>query len=254
MIKLYPSQLTWTENGANAASNPSHCWRYIKLTRDLPRTEIHPIYQQIGELHENLHAEYLQNMGIDFEREVAWQFQTDDYMLSGRCDFKLKNSVDETKATLKILYQKNLPKEEHLYQLCVYLGYFELDHGRLVYGRIQRDKETGELVRTVEERVDVRVADSGAVMLGLRDTGYSMDRILEPAVGLAAAIASDDIPQRPIERGWHGCCKYCPLSGACNSFDQGDISPEELKAAVPELLKSQTAKEPHITTARRVKK
>jgi hypothetical protein len=249
LIKLFPSQLTWTENGANLASSNSFCWRFIKLTRELPRTDIHPLYKQIGELHENLHAQDLAAAGEVFQREVSWRFETQDYYLSGRCDFKLKNSVDECKSTLKPLHGKDVPKDEHLYQLCLYLGYFELSEGRLIYGRIQQNK-AGELIRTATEEVPVTIEDNGAIMVGRRDTGFTMDKILEPAAGLAAAIASDDIPDRPIPRGWHGPCKYCPLSGACNEFDHGNLTPDELRAAVPDLIKNQVVKDPHITTAR----
>lgn len=230
MIKVSPSSLTWTEGGMNAASFNSQCWRFIKYTQG-EREEIHPLYQLAGAAHEHFHMRELELCKLSYEREVAFKIQTDDYVVSGRCDFKLTYSIDECKSSLKPIYPRDLPKVDHTYQLAFYMAHFGMQHGRLIYGRIQ-DTETS-LIRTQVEEVKVTIDDGGEVLVGAAYIGFNVDSLMLSAAGLANALKQDAIPPRPIPRGFMGPCKHCPLSAACDRYDAGELSDEEFKAEVP---------------------
>lgn len=235
MVKISPSSLTWTEGGANAASHNSHCWRYIKHTQSHQRSQIDPLYQLTGAVHEHFHLRDLEKSGLEFEREKSFQIQTEHFVVSGRMDFRLTDSVDECKSSLKPIYFKDLPKVDHTYQLAFYMAQEQVQRGRLVYGRIQENQE-GLLVRTQLETVDISIDDGGEVLAGAAYTGFNVDSLMSSAVGLAAALTSDEMPDRPIPRGFMGPCKYCPLAATCDKYDAGEIGQDEFKSEIPSAL------------------
>jgi hypothetical protein len=234
MVRISPSSLTWTEGGANAASFNGHCWRFIKHTQDR-RSQIDPLYGLTGAMHEHFHQRELENQGVSFEREKAFQIETDTFTISGRMDFRLPDSVDECKSSLKPLYLKDLPKIDHTYQLAFYMAQEQVQRGRLVYGRIQ-ENQGGLLVRTQLETVDISITDGGDVLAGAVYTGFNVDSLMLSAAGLATALVSDVMPDRPIPRGFMGPCKYCPLAATCDRYDAGEINQDEFKAEVPSAL------------------
>lgn len=234
MVRISPSSLTWTEGGANAASHNSHCWRFIKHTQD-KRSQIDPLYQLSGAVHEHFHQRELEAQGVSFEREKAFQIETDSFTISGRMDFRLPSSVDECKSSLKPIYTKDLPKVDHTYQLAFYMVQEQVQRGRLVYGRIQENQE-GLLVRTQLETVDISITDGGDVLAGAAYTGFNVDSLMSSAAGVAAALSSEVMPDRPIPRGFMGPCKYCPLAATCDKYDAGEIGQDEFKAEVPSAL------------------
>lgn len=241
MVKISPSSLTWTEGGANAASFNGHCWRYIKHTQDR-RSQIDPLYQLAGAAHEHFHMRDLEKEGVEFEREKAFQIQTDNFLVSGRMDYRLADAVDECKSSLKPIYRKDLPKVDHTYQLAFYMAHEQVQRGRLVYGRIQEQMIESKnipdpvLVRTQVETVDLSITDGGDVLAGAAYTGFNVDSLMSSAVGLAAALTSDAMPDRPIPRGFMGPCKYCPLAATCDKYDAGMIGLDEFKAEIPSAL------------------
>ena len=235
-LKISPSSLTWTEGGANAASHSSHCWRYIKHTQD-KRSPIDPLYQLTGAAHEHFHMRDLEKAGLEFEREKAFQIETENFLVSGRMDFRLADSVDECKSSLKPIYHKDLPKVDHTYQLAFYMVQEQVQLGRLVYGRIQENQDD-LLVRTQVETVSISITDGGDVLAGAAYTGFNVDSLMSSATGLAAALSSNAMPDRPIPRGFMGPCKYCPLAATCDKYDAGEIGQDEFKAEIPSALAS----------------
>ena len=233
-IKVYPSQLTWTEGGANAASYNSFCWRFIKATKDI-RPTIDPLYAQTGTYHEDQHEINLRNSGMRYEREAPFKVETEHFTVSGRADFVLRHAVHECKSSLKPIYTRDLPKVDHTYQLALYMTHFGKQQGLLVYGRVQQSAG-GELVRTQLETVDISITDGGDVLAGAAYTGFNVDSLMSSATGLAAALSGYEMPERPIPRGFMGPCKYCPLSATCDQYDAGAIDSSEFKAAVPSAL------------------
>lgn len=247
-VKVYPSQLDWTDGLANVAENSSHCWRYILLAKGT-WTDINPLYKEAGALNETEHYKALDAIGQPYEVEVPFKFEEGGVTVSGRVDVLKSDAVDECKATFSKSTFDKAPKDTHLYQLCLYLGHYELQHGNLIYGYVQKDVN-GSLVRTAVNVLPVEVKDDGKVFVARRETGYNIDQVMYSVVGLGEVLKSGNIPDRPLGRGWSNPCRYCPMAAMCDSYDGGEIGADALKASAKRIITNAPQSEPKITKVR----
>jgi hypothetical protein len=256
MVKVYPSQLDWTEGIANVAENSSHCWRFILLSQGI-RPDINPIYSQIGAINEQEHYNALDAIGEAYQVEVPFKFEESGVTVSGRVDVlkvvehSIKpTGIDECKATFSKSTFDKAPKDTHLYQLCLYLGHFELQQGNLVYGYMQKAADDS-LVRTAVNVVPVEIKDDGKVFVAKRETGYNIDQVMYPVLGLGEVLKTGKIPDRPLTRSWAPACKYCPMAAACDDYDSGTLDSDSLKAVAKKVIPNAPQSEPKITKVKK---
>lgn len=235
MLKLYPSAIDFSLNGLNLAEYESGCWRWILYTQGV-RNQIDPAYQSVGAHHEDWYAS---TIAEPFEREVPFKLELGEATLSGRCDFKLGDRIDETKSTFDAKKLMTAPQRAHMAQLVIYLSHFEKEHGRLIYGHYQQAAPSltnpiaeppWELVST--RTVDIRLDSGGRVYADGIRTEWSVDDVVNTISTLERHYREDTVPERPPVFGYKSACKYCPAAMTCARYDAKEVDKEGLKAGI----------------------
>lgn len=217
----------------------------MQLAKGAKRSELHPDYAAIGNMHEELHekAHPEARREVPFRREVS-----ETSILSGRADFVFDDRVDECKATFsKPAFkdaQNGKPSMAHLAQLVTYLMEFGLSRGRLVYGYFERDKR-GLLVRKDTAAVEVGLVDN-RICIQNTDTGYTTDDLINTITQIDHWMHTDIPAPRPSKDGFASACKYCPLAELCDRADDQGLLISEMKDEAIELIEAKVGPVPKV--------
>ena len=233
LLRLYPSALDFSLGGMNLAEYNSGCWRYILYTQGV-RNQIDQAYQSVGAHHEEWYESTLTG---SYEREVPFKIQIGDAVISGRCDFKMPNMIDETKSTFDEKKVLSAPSRVHLAQLSIYLMHFEMDHGQLVYGSYVENAPSlqptlGKWKQTNLNKVQVSLNDGGGIKINGIQTEWKADDVVNTAVILERHYREDTVPERPPVFGFKHACKYCPAAMSCAKYEAGELDKQGLKDGI----------------------
>lgn len=215
----------------------------MQLSKTAKRTELHPDYAAIGNLHEELHAaEHPEaQREVPFRRDVS-----DTSLLSGRADFVFPDRVDECKATFSKTTISNAksgkPEMSHLTQLVCYLMEFGLSRGRIVYGYFEKSK-TGELVRKDKVAVEVEVLGVNIVVNGSL-TGYTTADLISSMHQIDKWMHTTQLAPRPSANGFNSACKFCPLRELCDRAEAKGLQTTDIIPEAVELIEAQVGPTP----------
>ena len=219
----------------------------MQLSQTAKRTELHPDYAAIGNLHEELHAaEHLEaQREVPFRRDVSATS-----LLSGRADFVFPDRVDECKATFSKTTLNNAksgkPEMSHLTQLVCYLMEFGLSRGRIVYGYFERAK-TGGLVRKDKTVVEVSLGPKDEVWANNHNTGYTGTDLINSMHQIDKWMHTTQLAPRPTANGFMSACKWCPLRELCDRAEAEDLLTTDIVDEAVELIEAQVGPTPKIT-------
>lgn len=220
MLKIYPSSLSFSIDGQNTSSSSSTCYRYKQLSQG-SEFELHPIYNLIGEKHEEAIESHLKSNNKDYKREEPFKVNVaKNVELSGRADFVLDDMILEAKATLSTSMKSRLNKGEfkyeHLAQLICYMLFFKKLKGQLVYGYYQYNN-VYELVRTKTFIFKVEIDDGQIIVDGI-PTGYDVINVIDNVKTTTKYLLSDVLAPPPDDIDFNSFtspCKYCVLQKLC---------------------------------------
>ena len=215
----------------------------MQLTEGAARTELHPSYAAIGNLHEELHAKE----NPQAKREVPFKTQFGEWTVSGRADFVFEDSIDECKATFTrpTITKAKCGEVElsHLAQLTCYLSEFGLSRGRIVYGYFVIGKD-GEFKRLDCIPVEVEIDANHDVLVAGVKSGYSTKEIANTILRISHWRESDQPAPRPAGVGFNSPCKYCPLATLCDRIEQENLQISEVKQEAIGLAESASSPTP----------
>lgn len=235
-LKLYPSAIDFSLNGLNLAEYESGCWRWILYSQGV-RNQIDPAYQSVGAFHEDWYASKLSE---PFDREVPFKLELGEAVLSGRCDFKLDDRIDETKSTFDVKKLLIAPQRAHMAQLTIYLSHFEKENGRLIYGHYIQDL-TGEHPQWQQQEVRtiaIRLGAKGRIFANGVRTEWCVDDVVNTISILERHHREDTVPERPPIFGYKSACKYCPAALTCARYEAKEIDQEGLKAGIKQAAEN----------------
>lgn len=260
MLRLYPSAIDFSLNGLNLAEYNSGCWRWILYTQGV-RKEIDPNYSSVGAHHEEW---YETTLTEPYEREVPFKIEVGDAVVSGRCDFKFADRIDETKSTFDIKKLDIAPNRAHMAQLAVYLSHFEETEGKLVYGHYVQDLTGPEPIwkQTATRDIAIRVGSNSRIFANGVRTEWSIDDVVGSIASLERFHREDVVPERPPIFGYKSACKYCPAALTCARYDAKEVDKEGLKAGIKaaaehqpmNVAKYKKVKPIKVTPPKRIKK
>lgn len=212
----------------------------MQLSEGAKRSELHPLYAEIGEAHELLHADEHPEARreVPFKRAV-----TDNSILSGRADFVFDDRIDECKATFsKPAFkdaQHGKPSMSHLTQLVCYMIEFGHSRGRLIYGYFELSRN-GKPVRKGTATIEVSIDDEGKVLTNDTDTGYKTQDLINSILAIAEHRQSDIPAPRPAKSGFNSACTYCVNKELCDRIEAQGLSISDVKSEAIELIESKT--------------
>lgn len=215
----------------------------MQLSEGAKRTDLHPDYAAIGNMHEELHEQQYP----EAKREVPFKrVVSDTATLSGRADFVFESHVDECKATFsKPAFkdaQNGKPNMSHLSQLVCYLMEFGQSRGRLIYGYFEKSKE-GKLVRKDVATIEITL-DNTHVQVGGLDTGYTTDDLTNTILQIDKWKQSDSLAPRPSKDGFASSCRYCPLNQLCDFAERQGLTVTDIKNEAVELIEAKVGPTP----------
>ncbi len=184
--------------------------------KNVPKEPMEPRLLRIFEHGENIHRSifnilYRLRLGVTTEIPIPAQ-----EIVSGRADAILcvnnENYVLDIKSINSFIFKNlNKPKEENIYQIQLYLHYFNIKKGILLY----IDKDQQDIKEFVVEYDE-------ALCKSLLDKFY----------GLKADIETNKIPARLADypRNWQ--CSYCQYKDICKLTNGDEVSWEDFKKKV----------------------
>jgi len=188
---------------------------FFKL-KNAPREPMDARLMRIFERGENIHRSifnilYRLRLGVVTEIPIPSQ-----EIISGRADAILcignENYVLDIKSINSMIFRKMLePKEENIYQIQLYLHYFNIKKGILLY--IDKDQQ---------EMKEFFVDYDEALCKGLLDKFYVLKDQVEKNI-VPARLA--DYP-----RNWQ--CNYCPYKDICKTVNGEAINWEDFKKKI----------------------
>jgi len=184
--------------------------------KNAPREAIEPRLMRIFEHGENIHRSifnvlYRLRLGVTTEIPIPSQ-----EIISGRADAILcvnnENYVLDIKSMNSMIFRKlTAPKEENVYQIQLYLHYFNIKKGILLY--IDKDQQ---------EMKEFLVEYDEALCKSLLDKFYALkdqvDKNIVPA-------HLEDYP-----RNWQ--CRYCQFKDICKMANGDAINWEDFKKKI----------------------
>src|SRR6056297_37873 len=190
------------------------CKRATFLTfKNAPAKDLEPRVLRIfekGEYHHRNLISSLIRMGIVVAAEISTPPQA---IISGRADAIL--SIDSQLYVLDIKstnsnafrYMKN-PKEKHLYQIQLYLHFFNIQNGILLY--VDKDQQ-----KLKEFEIDYDPDLANNLMKQFSKLKDKIDNNVVPA-------RNDSYPSK-------GECRYCKFKELCKKAEEGEMNWENLK-------------------------
>jgi len=184
--------------------------------KNAPRKKMEPrvlrIYERGEYLHRNI-FNILYRLKIGITTEVTIPAQE---IVSGRADailcIKNENYVLDIKSMNSMVFRNLIePKEENVYQIQLYLHYFNIKKGILLY--IDKDQQDiKEFLINYDEKL--------------------VQSLLKDFEDLKIKIDSNVIPQRIPEWPENWQCKYCQFKETCSMAGEGNIKWEDFKKKI----------------------
>lgn len=221
--KFYLDQQKSKEQTRFYISDAGKCGRAVFFKfKNAPREKMEPrilrLYERGEYLHRNI-ISILIRMGILVASEVNIPAQE---MISGRADaiVSLNNELyllDIKSMNSMIFRNLNEPKEENAYQLQLYLHYFNMKKGILLY--IDKDKQD---IKEFVINYDKNLVQS--LLKGFTDLKQKVD--------------SNVIPDRLFDylQSWQ--CQYCQFREVCSLAGPGEINWANFKTKIEEKSKT----------------
>ena len=184
--------------------------------KNVPRKAFDARLLRIFERGENIHRNifnilYRLRIGVTTEVPIPAQ-----EIISGRADAILsinkENYVLDIKSINSMIF-KNMsePKEENIYQIQLYLHYFNIKKGILLY--IDKDQQN---IKEFIVNYDKKLVQS----------------LLEKFIDLKSKIDIDVIPNRLVDYPKNWQCQYCQFKEVCRMADGGEVKWEEFKKII----------------------
>ncbi len=184
--------------------------------KNAPREKMDPrilrIYERGEYLHRNI-FNILYRLKIGITTEVSIPAQE---IIAGRADaiisINKENYVLDIKSMNSMVF-KNLtePKEENVYQLQLYLHYFNIKKGILFY--IDKDKQN---IKEFLINYDPNLVQS----------------LLKDFTDLKIKIAENIVPSRIPDWPNHWQCQYCQFKEVCSMAEGGEMNWEDFKKKI----------------------
>jgi len=215
--KFYLDQQRDKEQARFYISDAGKCprnvfFKFKKAPREKMDARILRIFEHGEYLHRNIfNILYRLKIGITTEIPIPAQA-----IISGRADAILcinnENYVLDIKSINSMVF-KNLtaPKQENLYQIQLYLHYFDIKKGILFY--IDKDKQE---IKEFLVDYDPQLVQS----------------LLNGFQNLKAKIESDIVPRRLPDWPENWQCKYCQFKEICAMADEDELSWEDFKKRI----------------------
>jgi hypothetical protein len=243
--KVYPSSSGFIQGNQVVTEYNSACLRYILVASKAKRTDLDPLFAQVGAQHEDWYAAILGDELADRELVLKTEILP-GVEYSGRCDFVDTNGVvHETKATLSKnglygMINKGEWKINHLAQLVSYLIYLKRTEGKIAVGYYEKESESATTFIQKGFRVfTVGIRDSGAIVVDGVDTGLLVMEQLEHRYRAAKILETGAIAGRPrIDSPWKNPCNYCPVKSTCDEYDAGGLGDDEFISAAVRAVES----------------
>ncbi len=212
--QFYLDQQTSRKQNHFYVSDAGKCPRAIFFKfKNAPRKKMEPRMLRIFERGEHFHRnifDVLYRLRIGVVTEVP---MPSDGLVSGRADAILsiesKNYVVDIKSMNSMIFRKLVqPKEENIYQLQVYLHYFQIQNGILLY--INKDDQN---IREFHMKYNQGLAES----------------LLEDFRRLKKKLDEHVVPKRFA--GWpkNWQCRYCQFKEVCRLAGEEEIAWEDFK-------------------------
>lgn len=191
--------------------------------KNAPREPVEARIMRIFEHGENIHRNifnilYRLRLGVTTEIPIPSQ-----EIISGRADAILcvnnENYVLDIKSMNSMIFRNLVqPKEENIYQIQLYLHYFNIKKGILLY--IDKDQQD---IKEFFVEYDEALAKS----------------LLDKFYGLKDLIEQNKIPERlqDYPRNWQ--CNYCQFKDICRIANGDEISWEDFKKKIDEFSKKE---------------
>ena len=221
--KFYLDQQKRKEQTRFYITDAGKCGRAVFFKfKNAPREKMEPrilrLYERGEYLHRNI-ISILIRMGILVASEVNIPAQE---MISGRADaiVSLNNELyllDIKSMNSMIFRNLNEPKEENAYQLQLYLHYFNMKKGILLY--VDKDKQD---IKEFVINYDKNLVQS--LLKGFTDLKQKVD--------------SNVIPDRLFDylQSWQ--CQYCQFREVCSLVGPGEINWANFKTKIEEKSKT----------------
>lgn len=221
--KFYLDQQRDREQTRFYISDVGKCHRSVFFKfKNAPGEKMEPRILRIFERGEYLHRNIfniLYRLRIGMTTEVSIPAQE---IISGRADAILcinnENYILDIKSMNSMVF-RNLtePKEENVYQLQLYLHFFKISKGILLY--IDKDQQN---IKEFLINYDEKLAHS----------------LLKEFEGLKEKIDSNIIPAKlsDCDKNWQ--CRYCRFKETCSMAGDGEVSWENFKKKIQSLNKS----------------
>jgi len=184
--------------------------------KNVPRKAFDARLLRIFERGENIHRNifnilYRLRIGVTTEVPIPAQ-----EIISGRADAILsinkENYVLDIKSINSMIF-KNMsePKEENIYQIQLYLHYFNIKKGILLY--IDKDQQN---IKEFIVNYDKKLVQS----------------LLEKFIDLKSKIDTDVIPNRLVDYPKNWQCQYCQFKEVCRMANGDEVKWEEFKKII----------------------
>lgn len=234
MIKLYPSSAAFIEGLLVFTRYSSGCIRSQLLRTHGVREEIKAIHKERGAANEDWYGAELTKGGVEFKREVAFNFSVCDEpnaVLSGRIDYLInpdsdQREIHELKSTespnvLREVIRKGNYNLANVAQIVCYLMAERCTRGKLVHQYYKKSK-AGDYQAGERREFIVTIESDGQILVDGKGCGFAVRNLLEYFTEAAKAIHEGRITPRPAHsEAFDGPCKFCPFSGACDALDLG---------------------------------
>ena len=189
--------------------------------KNAPRKEMDPRILRIFERGEYLHRNIfniLYRLKIGVTTEVSIPAEE---LVAGRADAILcinnKNYVLDIKSINSMIFRNLIqPKEENVYQLQLYLHYFKIPKGILLY--IDKDQQN---IKEFLVEYDPKMVQS----------------LIKNLEELKQKVEANLIPQRLPDHPKNWQCQYCQFQEVCGLAGGGDLNWEEFKKKIESLNK-----------------
>lgn len=187
-------------------------FRFKNVPREAVSARIMRIFEAGEHIHRNIfNILYRLKIGVTTEIQIPAQ-----EMVSGRADAILcidnENYVLDIKSMNSFIFRKLLqPKEENVFQLQLYLHYFNIKKGILLY--IDKDQQ---------EIKEFFIEYDESMVKGLLDRFSALRGQLE----------SNTVPKRLDDYPKNWQCVYCQFKDICKMVDENAINWEEFKESI----------------------
>lgn len=267
--KIYPSSSAFMVGPLVSSTSNKSCHRYLsaQVASGLSKAELHqPIpaeYAGLGALDEFRYSAKLDKEKVAYQREVPFQVEFKDSIISGRIDFVLENDVAiEKKSTTsqsvyKRAFEGGIPEPSWVAQAASYLGFCNKKEVRIVatYYELSANFDAYEVV--AEREWSVTSLDGIRLTVGQEQYPHSLKDLARWYASLSDVLSKTSSAPVRIEKPMQAAskyespCNFCPLKQMCETKDNLAWDVQELRAALTAKVLPRDFKIMHNTERRK---